>query len=47
MNINASIIDQRLQSVIDAIRQRAAEELNINDAGKLKSLAFVYFCKVR
>jgi hypothetical protein len=44
MNINASIIDQRLQSVIDAIRQRAAEELNINDAGKLKSLAFVYFC---
>ena len=44
MNINASIIDQRLQSVSDAIRQRAAEELNINDAGKLKSLAFVYFC---
>ncbi len=44
MNINASIIDQRLQSVIDAIRQRAAEELNINDTGKLKSLAFVYFC---
>ncbi|KHG39106.1 MULTISPECIES: AIPR family protein [Aphanizomenon] len=44
MNINASIIDQRLQSVTDAIRQRAAEELNINDAGKLKSLAFVYFC---
>jgi hypothetical protein len=44
MNINASIIDQRLQSVTDAIQQRAAEELNINDAGKLKSLAFVYFC---
>ncbi|PPJ63887.1 AIPR family protein [Cuspidothrix issatschenkoi] len=44
MNINASIIDQRLQSVTNAIRQRAAEELNINDAGKLKSLAFVYFC---
>jgi hypothetical protein len=44
MNINASIIDQRLQSVTDAIRQRAAEELNINDADKLKSLAFVYFC---
>jgi hypothetical protein len=44
MNINASIIDQRLQSVTDAIRERAAEELNINDAGKLKSLAFVYFC---
>jgi hypothetical protein len=44
MNINASIIDQRLQSVTNAIRQRAAEELNINDTGKLKSLAFVYFC---
>ncbi|MBO1072040.1 MAG: AIPR family protein [Dolichospermum sp. DEX189] len=44
MNINASIIDQRLQSVTDAIRERAAEELNINDTGKLKSLAFVYFC---
>ena len=44
MNINASIIDQRLQSVTNAIQQQAAEELNINDAGKLKSLAFVYFC---
>ena len=44
MNINASIIDQRLGSVTDAIRQRADEELNINDAGKLQSLAFVYFC---
>jgi hypothetical protein len=44
MNINASIIDQRLGSVTNVIRQQAAEELNINDAGKLKSLAFVYFC---
>ncbi|MDD1413319.1 AIPR family protein [Dolichospermum sp. ST_con] len=44
MNINASIIDQRLQSVTNAIQEQAAEELRINDSGKLKSLAFVYFC---
>ena len=44
MNINASIIDQRLASVIDQIQQQAADELNITDRGKLKSLAFVYLC---
>lgn len=44
MNINVSIIDQRLASVIDAIRLQAAEELGISDAGKLKSLAFVNLC---
>ncbi len=44
MNINASIIDQRLASVIDAIRLQAAEELKITDVGKLKSLAFVNLC---
>jgi hypothetical protein len=44
MNINASIIDQRLNSVIDDIRQQAAEELRIRESAKLKSLAFVYFC---
>lgn len=44
MNINASIIDQRLASIIDAIRQQAAEELRISDPGKLKSLAFVKLC---
>ena len=44
MDINASIIDQRLDSVIDIIQQQAAEELGIKDAGKLKSLAFVYLC---
>ncbi len=44
MDINASIIDQRLDSVIDVIRQQAAEELGIKDVGKLKSLAFVYLC---
>ncbi len=44
MNINASIIDQRLTSVIDQIQQQAADELHITDRGKLKSLAFVYLC---
>ncbi|NMF60582.1 AIPR family protein [Pseudanabaena yagii] len=44
MNINASIIDQRLASVIDNIRQQASEELRIRDEAKLKSLAFVYLC---
>lgn len=44
MNINASIIDQRLASVIDDIRQQASEELRIRDEAKLKSLAFVYLC---
>ena len=44
MNIFASIIDQRLASVIKSIRQQAAEELGIKEVGKLKSLAFVYLC---
>jgi hypothetical protein len=41
MNINASIIDQRLAGIQDEIRERAAAELNITEPGKLKSLAFV------
>lgn len=44
MNINASIIDQRLASITDDIRQQASEELRIRDDAKLKSLAFVYLC---
>ncbi len=44
MNINASIIDQRLIAVVNDIRQRASEELRIRDEGRLKSLAFVYLC---
>ena len=44
MNINASIIDQRLAGIHDAIRERAAQELNITQEGKLKSLAFVHLC---
>jgi hypothetical protein len=44
MNINASIIDQRLNGVQDEIREWAASELNITDPGRIKSLAFVYFC---
>ncbi|NEQ29772.1 MAG: AIPR family protein [Leptolyngbya sp. SIO4C5] len=44
MNINASIVDQRLASIADEMRQQAAEELRITEAGRLKSLAFVYLC---
>jgi AIPR protein len=44
MDINASIIDQRLGSVVTDIQQQADEELHINEANKLKSLAFVYLC---
>ena len=44
MNINASIVDQRLTSIADEMRQQAAEELHITEAGRLKSLAFVYLC---
>ena len=44
MNIEASIIDQRLSSIIRKIREPAAEQLKISDPTKLKSLAFVYLC---
>lgn len=44
MNINAAIIDQRLHSVCDEIRDRAKDELKITDVEKLRSLAFVHLC---
>lgn len=44
MNIEASIVDQRLTAIIDDIRQPAAEQLKISEPTKLKSLAFVYLC---
>jgi len=44
MNINASIIDQRLVSVVADVREQAANELNVTNDVKLKSLAFVYLC---
>jgi AIPR protein len=44
MNINASIIDQRLVSIVNDIRQKSVEELHIQDNGRIKSLAFVYLC---
>nr|VFK00724.1 MAG: AIPR protein [Candidatus Kentron sp. LFY] len=43
MNINASIIDQRLVSIANAIEGQAAEEPGITGK-KLTSLAFVYLC---
>ena len=42
MNINAAIIDQRLKSVVEEIRDRVKTDLNISDEEKLKSLAFVF-----
>lgn len=44
MNINASIIDQRLSGIQDDIREQARQDLGLNDPGRLKSLAFVYLC---
>ncbi|MFN9621677.1 MAG: AIPR family protein [Cyanobacteriota bacterium] len=44
MNIEASIVDQRLTAIVDDIREPAAEQLKISDPPKLKSLAFVYLC---
>lgn len=44
MDINASIIDQRLSGIVDEVRAQACDELNITEATQLKSLAFVYLC---
>lgn len=44
MNVNAAIIDQRLVQVAQEIEEQAKVELKITDAGKLKSLAFVFLC---
>lgn len=44
MNINASIIDQRLVNLQHEIRDQAASELGIQDENRLKPLAFVYLC---
>jgi AIPR protein len=44
MNINASIIDQRLTIIQDEIRERASNELNISSPDKVFSLALVYLC---
>ena len=44
MNIEASIIDQRLTSIVNNIKQPACEQLWIEEPQRLKSLAFVYLC---
>ena len=44
MNINASIIDQRLTSVCEEIRERAKDELRMKDEEKLRPLSFIYLC---
>jgi hypothetical protein len=44
MNINASIIDQRIQGLKESIRKQVVDELGIHDETRLRSLAFVYLC---
>lgn len=44
MNFNASIVDQRTTKLMEDIREAARENFNITDDGRLKPLAFVYFC---
>ncbi len=44
MNINVSIIDQRMVGVSEDIKERSALELGISEPTRLKSLAFVYLC---
>jgi hypothetical protein len=44
MNLNASIIDQRLLGLQEQLKERAALELNIHDVDRLKSLSFLYLC---
>ncbi|MFN7900618.1 MAG: AIPR family protein [Synechococcaceae cyanobacterium] len=44
MNIEASIIDQRLTAIADDIRETATDQLGIKDPTRLKSLAFVFLC---
>ena len=44
MNLNASIIDQRLTGVQTEIQQWAKDELNVTAPDRLKPLAFVYLC---
>jgi hypothetical protein len=44
MNINTSIIDQRLSGVQSDIAVQAKSDFGMDDPGRLKSLAFVYLC---
>jgi hypothetical protein len=44
MNLNAAIIDQRVEGIRDEIKEMASERFHISDPVKLKSLAFLYFC---
>ena len=44
MNLNASIIDQRLAGVQAEIASWAKEELHVTTPDRLKPLAFVYLC---
>jgi len=44
MNLNVSLVDQRLEKIKEEIRQQAYDDLKVKDGEKLKSLSFVYLC---
>lgn len=44
MNVNAAIIDQRLNQVTAELREKLVAELNLNDAARQKNISFVYLC---
>lgn len=44
MNVNAAIIDQRLNGIAEGLRERMVDELKVTDATKQKSLSFVFLC---
>ena len=44
MNINVSLVDQRLEGLKEEIRASILDNFNIKEEGRLKSIAFVYLC---
>lgn len=44
MNVNVAIIDQRLNAVVEEVREFAGAVLKITDESRLRSLAFVQLC---
>lgn len=44
MNIDASIIDQRLSAIANSVKESAADQLRVEDPTRLKSLAFIFLC---
>jgi len=44
MNVNVAIIDQRLNAVVEEVREFAGAVMKMNDEPRLRSLAFVQLC---